>query len=683
VSAVERIGRLGRRVFASRSVSARRGGARLARSVALRHRPPLLESATRLARVRRVDRRRAGRVAAAPQQHVADPGLSDFALRWMFGDGDVAAMPGSGGALPAVDGPPTFLAAPEPPAHPVAPEPRTVVPGRFEEFGPFRLSRTPAPQAPEPVETAPEGAFEGGHGGALEPPPVVPAAEEPFERPRDLPAEAEVPNSEPRRGKPADVVMRDTAPSAQAPPSQPPPQPLSIRRTAAASGAPSRPHVQRRVLEQPPLSPASPEIPVRLAERAAPGLLRRSVAAVLGRVPTPMPTRAAKQHSRSVEPPAKVEAAAPPPAKVEAATPPPARGIMRVFRRNEPADAAEVAEVTTPPAQPVEPPGNAQPVAAVPSRRRMLRVFRDAEQSGEEAAEPEPEPTAAEAAEPPPAAEPAAPAPAAEAAATPPAADESVGAPPVAEPVSVLEPVEEPGESGPSHELVIEPVRPVLDAAPGNSTTEPARTPRRALTRAAAVIRRKERATAAAASARSRTPGATELEAGLPESGADAAEPPLPRARAAVPDDGTQIEPVPVRLVPAPSAAAREKLPISPIARRTSARSLAAATGARPARKTTELATVSFPAPDREPPDHPSMRAASAATEPFVARQADAEASAPAEPAAAPAPAPAAPSAAHGSTGDLDEIYDHVVTRLRRDLLREREQMGDLLGDLY
>jgi hypothetical protein len=30
----------------------------------------------------------------------------------------------------------------------------------------------------------------------------------------------------------------------------------------------------------------------------------------------------------------------------------------------------------------------------------------------------------------------------------------------------------------------------------------------------------------------------------------------------------------------------------------------------------------------------------------------------------------------------MDDIYDHVVERLRRDLLAERERMGDLLGDL-
>jgi hypothetical protein len=37
---------------------------------------------------------------------------------------------------------------------------------------------------------------------------------------------------------------------------------------------------------------------------------------------------------------------------------------------------------------------------------------------------------------------------------------------------------------------------------------------------------------------------------------------------------------------------------------------------------------------------------------------------------------------AHGALPHVDELYEHVVERLRRDLLVERERMGDLLGDL-
>ena len=31
---------------------------------------------------------------------------------------------------------------------------------------------------------------------------------------------------------------------------------------------------------------------------------------------------------------------------------------------------------------------------------------------------------------------------------------------------------------------------------------------------------------------------------------------------------------------------------------------------------------------------------------------------------------------------DLDDVYDHVAARLRRELLHDRERIGDLVGDL-
>ena len=43
----------------------------------------------------------------------------------------------------------------------------------------------------------------------------------------------------------------------------------------------------------------------------------------------------------------------------------------------------------------------------------------------------------------------------------------------------------------------------------------------------------------------------------------------------------------------------------------------------------------------------------------------------------------AATAAGPGGAGhDLDEMYEHMIDRLRRDLLDERERMGDLVGDL-
>jgi hypothetical protein len=40
-------------------------------------------------------------------------------------------------------------------------------------------------------------------------------------------------------------------------------------------------------------------------------------------------------------------------------------------------------------------------------------------------------------------------------------------------------------------------------------------------------------------------------------------------------------------------------------------------------------------------------------------------------------------SASHaGASPEADDLYEHLIERLRRDLLTERERMGDLLGDL-
>jgi hypothetical protein len=77
------------------------------------------------------------------------------------------------------------------------------------------------------------------------------------------------------------------------------------------------------------------------------------------------------------------------------------------------------------------------------------------------------------------------------------------------------------------------------------------------------------------------------------------------------------------------------------------------------------------------------MRAEDAA--PADDNQGGGQAAAPAQgaapaPAAPPAPAPA--PGGGGGGGDIEEIYDQVMQRLRRDLLADRERMGDLLGDL-
>jgi hypothetical protein len=93
-------------------------------------------------------------------------------------------------------------------------------------------------------------------------------------------------------------------------------------------------------------------------------------------------------------------------------------------------------------------------------------------------------------------------------------------------------------------------------------------------------------------------------------------------------------------------------------------------------------------AAEREPP--PSDEAMFFATAvpdapPTLMREAiepeAAEASATPSEAATPTPAPAPPPE-RAPEQSADELYELVVSRLRRDLLVERERMGDLLGDL-
>jgi hypothetical protein len=125
---------------------------RLARNVAERRRPKRLEASRRLAP--RPSVRPAA--AAAP---VAAAGLSDFAARWMFGDGVAEGTPFAGGAASDYERP-SFLDSSEEPAFqarasiPPGAEPRSAV----EEVGPrFRLSRTPPPPpAPAPAPEPPQ-----------------------------------------------------------------------------------------------------------------------------------------------------------------------------------------------------------------------------------------------------------------------------------------------------------------------------------------------------------------------------------------------------------------------------------------------------------------------------------------------------------------------------------------------
>ncbi len=128
-----------------------------------------------------------------------------------------------------------------------------------------------------------------------------------------------------------------------------------------------------------------------------------------------------------------------------------------------------------------------------------------------------------------------------------------------------------------------------------------------------------------------------------------------------------------------PAAVARAEAPAAP-ARGfggTSGARLAAATGGILRQEDGETETLVFPRPQGRAfaPAFALMREPDPA--PAEAPGAPAEPAQAAAPPASPAPAPR-----EGGGGDIEEIYDQVIERLRRELLADRERMGDVLGDL-
>ena len=191
------IGRLGARVLARRLPPARAGGLRFARTVAARHLPGGLAAAARISRERVAVAR--GRRARPQQELPVPPGMSEFAARWIFGEGPVDGTPFAGGAAfePEAVGPPSFLARrvgdepeqPEPPAAVASRGP--VARGRVEEVAGFRLSSVPGSPEVEPEQ------------GEREPPPA-PAGEASQAEAAEVVAEAagEWRPSLPRRRRP-------------------------------------------------------------------------------------------------------------------------------------------------------------------------------------------------------------------------------------------------------------------------------------------------------------------------------------------------------------------------------------------------------------------------------------------------------------------------------------------------
>jgi hypothetical protein len=161
---------LASRVLARSARMGDRAASGLARSVRERHRLAALSTHPRL-----MPRREPGRPQVAltasteidverPAAPPAVAGMSDFAARWLFGDGQVGGTPfASGAAVPREHAGqlPAFLAARgRPPARPqpaAAGRSTAAVRGQVQEGQPVRLSPVPAadPTAPPAVPTAP------------------------------------------------------------------------------------------------------------------------------------------------------------------------------------------------------------------------------------------------------------------------------------------------------------------------------------------------------------------------------------------------------------------------------------------------------------------------------------------------------------------------------------------------
>ena len=88
---------LGQRVLARHASAPRVGGLRLAQSVVAARTPEkIVESSTRLARGRSIEAPSSARPEEARVPR--PPGMSDFAARWLFGDGPPEGIPIAGEA---------------------------------------------------------------------------------------------------------------------------------------------------------------------------------------------------------------------------------------------------------------------------------------------------------------------------------------------------------------------------------------------------------------------------------------------------------------------------------------------------------------------------------------------------------------------------------------------------------
>ena len=696
------VGSLGRRVVARRA-RAPMGivAAQLARTVSERRRPSaVIRSITRLTRGRPTGRH----AFDAPVEPVPQPpGMSEFAARWLFGDGSPEGIPfGEGAALderPDLSGPPSFMVPTDepsdhgPPLQPDRPVPR----GQVQEVPrSFRLSRTPVPQpaasipgerdrdrdaAAETASVSPEarqqvaepdatGVFvDPGAGSTAESasPPSLPTSLPPVDTPTETPAASGpvvegVPSrrssSQPAAPRPvvtlAPAVERSpsagasvaTATSASA-------RALDEARSVPGPGASSTPPSRRPVLLRKPAAPTTP-LPPMVAEPRAPaddaqpesattpatGLLQRLVSALRGSVGgrpatvvpdepavaenSPVPTTAVKIDNTETNAGATVSepAAVSPASDALTATRPSRRERERVdapsARDRGDLDHAAVMPVTASTEQPHT--RAARPAATPVPRGRLLRRSFDRVRS---AAEPvrDTHPTPVVARE-------------------------------LADPESIVERAVEPEGRTPDTALPSLPSIQADDPPVHEQSVVPATRDTTASLVPAVLSHR-------------------DVLEGQP--------PPRPSVRA-----GEPIRAAPPVSAPESSGTAPPRLarrPAPPVSARwvvePTIRRVTAARGPLAEQAAAEAVVV----PETAPPDEPIAFAGPVARGPRAILREESETEPPEATTTPEAPTPP-PPAGRPPEQSPDDLYEHVVARLRRDLLVERERMGDLLGDL-
>ncbi|HXB63721.1 MAG TPA: hypothetical protein VNV42_02485 [Solirubrobacteraceae bacterium] len=265
----------------------RRGGSRLAASVLERRRAIPAAALPRLLPVRGDGERRVAAsvgAARAPLARAAEEtpgarpdGMSEFAARWLFGDGPAEGIPFAGGAAvpaEAVSGPPAFLAGRSPTdrgatagsaaaARAARSASRTPAPrGRVHEERPLRLSSTP------PLARAAD---------------AEPASPPTTEIPTATPAPASVARS-PSQTSPASdgAQASESRPAPAATPSAPVETPPPSPAEASAPSPVPAPVAVRPVPRAPSPAPAAARAPVALRRVARPPLAERAAADATG-----------------------------------------------------------------------------------------------------------------------------------------------------------------------------------------------------------------------------------------------------------------------------------------------------------------------------------------------------------------------------------------------------------------